>query len=66
METCAAFVEPPKPPQHVADVHETDDDAISVDVIRRRDNALAERDAYDLPIFCPADVVIPMTNELGD
>ena len=67
LETYAAFVESPKPPQLVADVHERDDDAISIDVIRCRYNAFVEQDAYDLPIFCPADDVIPTTSpELGD
>ncbi len=66
LETRAAFVESCKPPQLVADLHESEDGAISLEVIRCLFRELVEQDAYGLPVCCPPDDVATATNELGD
>ncbi len=57
----------PNPPQLVANLHEKERGAISVDVRRCRYNAFVEADAYDIPIFSQVDAPVPtVPGELGD
>jgi hypothetical protein len=66
LETYKAFVEAPKPPQHVANMHERPAGGIGVDVIRCRYNAFVEANR-ELPVFAPTDVILPRTTqELAD
>ena len=67
LETYDAFVNSPKLPQLVANLHKREDAAVSIDVIRCRYNAFVEQDAWDLPIFAPTDEMKPtVPGELGD
>ncbi len=47
IETHKAFVESPKPPQLVANLHRRKGKAISVDIRRSRPSAFTEVDAYE-------------------
>jgi hypothetical protein len=66
IETYAAFVEAPKPPQLVANMHEREAGGIGIDVIRCRFNGLVEG-GDELPIYAPTDKIVPATpGKLGD
>jgi hypothetical protein len=66
METYKAFVEAPKPPQLVANMHERPAGGIGIDVIRRRYNAFVEANR-EIPVFAPTDEILPRTTqELAD
>ena len=67
METHKAFVESPKAPPLVANLHPRKGKAISVDIRRSRPSAFTEVDAYEIPIFSPVDSPVPtVKGELGD
>ena len=66
LETYKAFVESPKPPQLVANMHEREEGGIGIDIIRCRFNSFVETD-HELPIFAPTDEIkVAVQGTLGD
>jgi hypothetical protein len=67
-ETYKLFVQSPKPPQLVANVHEPQEGqaTLSIDVIRCRFSQFIEN-VHDLPVFCALDDIVPaVPGQLGD
>lgn len=60
IETYEAYVESPKPPQLVANMHERPAGGIGIDVIRCRYNAFVEAN-HEIPIYAPTDAIVPAT-----
>ena len=55
LETYKAFVESPKPPQLVANMHDRGEEGgVGIDIIRCRFNSFVETD-HELPVFAPTD-----------
>ena len=50
----------------VANVHELNVEAISMDVLRYRYEPFAEQDAHEFPVYITCDNVERCSNELGD
>jgi hypothetical protein len=67
LSTYKAFVESPKPPQLVADVHQVGGEAVSIDLIRSRYNAFVQHLEEYFLVYSPLDEICPaMCGELGD